>query len=59
MSHLGKLKLQNTSIISAHDNWWKESAMMILRRQIRFVRMTLTPNPGGYPAMYRKLERIK
>lgn len=48
------------SILISNDNeWWQESAMMLMRGQIRFIRMTLTPNPGGYPAMYRKLERIK
>lgn len=46
-------------LISKDNEWWQESAMMLMRGQIRFIRMTLTPNPGGYPAMYRKLERIK
>ena len=49
-----------SSILTTHEKWWNDSAEMILNGQIRFVRLTLTPNTTGrYPAVWRKLDRIK
>lgn len=46
-----------SDLAARQESWWKDSANMILRGQIRGVKMTLIPNNGGYPVMYRIIER--
>lgn len=40
------------------EAWWKDSLIMILRKQITGVKLTVTPGPAsGYPAAYITLTR--
>lgn len=44
-------------LMSRQQQWWNDFAMMILRRQIREVKLTITPSGKDYPKIYRKLIR--
>lgn len=49
----GVLGWSTSWIAGKHEMWWKDSAIMILRKQITGVKMTVTPGPpSGYPAAY-------
>lgn len=46
-------------VMSKQEAWWKDSEIMILRKQIKGVKLTVTPNNTGsnYPAAYITLTR--
>jgi len=44
-------------LMARQQAWWNDSAMMILRGQIRGVKLTITPSGKDYPKVYRTLTR--
>ncbi|MEK4868312.1 MULTISPECIES: hypothetical protein [Bacillaceae] len=46
-------------IVNRSNAWWKDSAIMIVRGQIKGVKVTVKPNPSGsnYPAAIRTYTR--
>jgi hypothetical protein len=54
----GALTWTASYVMSKQLEWWKDSEIMILRKQITGVKLTVTPGPAsGYPAAYITLKR--
>lgn len=55
----GVLTWTTSWVMSKQESWWKDSAVMILKKQITGVKLTVTPNNTGsnYPAAYITLTR--
>lgn len=46
-----------SDLVGRQQKWWNDSALMILRGQIRGVKLTITPSGKDYPKIYRTLTR--
>lgn len=54
----GILTWSASYVMSQQLSWWKDSEIMILKKQITGVKLTVTPGPAsGYPAAYITLTR--
>lgn len=51
------LRVAASDLLSRQEKWWKESAKLIVRQKIHGVKITMVPNNGGYPVMYRYIAR--